>query len=80
MRKLWQLTKNNCKKGQHAYHTFIFLSTFFWTVPPFFVVLAGCVLLHMSMPESFSAALTVSGITGVGIGFFGSLLYLIRME
>lgn len=80
MRKLWQLTKNNCKKKQSAYRTFIFLSTFFWTVPPFFVVLAGCVLLHMSMSEAFSAALTAAGITGVGIGFFGSLLYLMRTE
>ena len=80
MRRILQLTKNKCKNRKRAYYSFIFISTLSWTVPPFLVVLAGCVLLRMSMIHAFSTAMTVSGITGTAIGFFGSLLYLIRTE
>lgn len=80
MRRLLQLTKNKCKNRQKAYYTFIFISTFSWTVPPFLAVLAGCVLLQMPMIQSVSTALTISGISGAAIGFFGSLLYLMRTD
>ncbi len=80
MHRLSQLTKNKCKNRQRAYYIFIFISTFSWTVPPFLTVLAGCVLLRIPMMQSVSTALTISGITGAAIGFFGSLLYLMRTE
>ena len=80
MRRLWQLTKNRCKNRQNAYRIFISISTFSWTVPPFFVVLAGCVLLQVPMLQALSIALTTAGVTGTAIGFFGGLLYLMRTE
>ena len=64
MRRLWQLTKNRCKNRQNAYRIFISISTFSWTVPPFFVVLAGCVLLQIPMLQAISIALTTAGVTG----------------
>lgn len=77
MDKIWQFTQNQFHHIQNAHRFFIFIVTFSWTIPPFFITLAGCVLLHIQLVKAFSISLSVCGLTGIFIGFFGSLLYLI---
>lgn len=78
MNKIWYFSQKRCSDIQKAHSLFIFILTVLWTVPPFFITLAGCVLLHIEPIEAFSWSLSLCGLTGIFIGFFGSMVYLIR--
>lgn len=80
MNKIWQFSNSHCANRQQAYYLSIFIFTFSWTFLPFCISMAGCLLLQTDLLKALSISLTICGLSGIFIGFIGSLLYLLRRQ
>ena len=78
MKLLWDgLTDLKTENGR-PYRLFLFLNTLIWSLPEFMVTLLICRGFSLPLAETIGYAGTVTGYIGLGVGFFGGLLFLLR--
>lgn len=78
MKRLWKkCSKYQCEKELQMY-IFLFFNVIFWILAGFVVSLAVNVLTQADVQKAIENIVLFAGYSGVVIGWFGGLLFLMR--
>lgn len=80
MSDLWKFITKNKKVSGNSYRLFILLNILCWSVPEFLVVFIVSKIGSFPAMQTVTTVGLAAGYTGVFIGLFGGMIYLLRQQ